>query len=478
MQTLIDNFEAKEKTPHIAISVDMLDTGIDVPEAVNLVFFKLVRSKTKFWQMVGRGTRLCPDLFRPGQHKKFFYIFDYCQNLEFFSQNPDTTDGATAESLSKMLFNLRLELISAIDDNGSLPDRIHETKATYEVITTEEHLRNALAEILQQEVAAMNVNNFVVRPQRKLVEIYSQPEAWKNLTIEKLTELAQGLAGLPSELTDEDEEAKRFDLLMLRLQLALLRSEPGFERLRKQVRLIAGLLEEKSSIPMVAAQMPLIQDIQSDEWWENVTTPILENTRKRLRGLIKLIEKASRKPIYSNFEDEIGAESFVELPGFGADGDFEKFRAKARHFLREHENDVTIHKLRWNMQLTAGDLQNLEQIMLEAGIGSLADFEKAKKESQGLGIFIRSLVGLDREAAKQAFGTFITEVTASANQIEFINLIIDHLTEYGVMAPNLLYESPFTDISPRGPEGVFTSDKVDEIITLLNEIREKAALVN
>ena len=162
---------------------------------------------------------------------------------------------------------------------------------------------------------------------------------------------------MPTELADEDEEAKRFDLLMLRLQLAILRAEPGFDRLRNQVKQIAGLLEEKSSIPMVLAQMTLIQDIQSDEWWENVTTPILENTRKRLRELIKLIEKAGRKPIYSNFEDEIGAESFMELPGFGADADFEKFRAKARHFLKEHENDVTIHKLRWNMQLTPDDLR-------------------------------------------------------------------------------------------------------------------------
>ena len=273
----------------------------------------------------------------------------------------------------------------------------------------------------QQQVASMNMNNFVVLSKRKLVEIYTHPEAWKNLKPENLNELAQEIAGLPTELTDEDEEAKRFDLLMLRLQLALLRTEPGFERLRKQVRQIAGLLEENSSIPMVMAQMPLIQDLQADEWWENVTEPILENTRKRLRSLIKLFEKAGRKPLYANFENEIGTESFIELHGFESEGDFEKFRAKARHFLKEHENDVTIHKLRWNMQLTPEDMRNLEQIMLEDGISTLSGFEKARKESHSLGIFIRSLVGMDREAAKQAFGNFITGVKASANQIEFIN---------------------------------------------------------
>jgi type I restriction enzyme R subunit len=114
-QSLIDNFSAKDKAPHIAISVDMLDTGIDIPEVVNLVFFKLVRSKTKFWQMLGRGTRLCPDLFGPGKHKEFFYVFDYCQNLEYFSQNIPATEGALGESLGKRLFNARLELIGELD---------------------------------------------------------------------------------------------------------------------------------------------------------------------------------------------------------------------------------------------------------------------------------------------------------------------------------------------------------------------------
>jgi type I restriction enzyme R subunit len=109
-QSLIDAFSAKDKAPHIAISVDMLDTGIDVPEVVNLVFFKIVRSRTKFWQMVGRGTRLCRDLFGPGEHKKFFYLFDYCQNLEFFSQNPATEEGSSGESLSTRLFKARVTL--------------------------------------------------------------------------------------------------------------------------------------------------------------------------------------------------------------------------------------------------------------------------------------------------------------------------------------------------------------------------------
>jgi type I restriction enzyme, R subunit len=289
-----------------------------------------------------------------------------------------------------------------------------------------------------------------------------------------LTELAHQVAGLPSPQDPEDEEAKRFDLLMLSLQLALLRTEPGFRRLRDQVKAVAGLMEDHSSIPMVQRELVLIQEIQADEWWQHVTLPMLETVRERLRGLVRLIDKRRRAPIYTNFEDQMGGESEIGLPVFDAPDSFERFRAKARAFLKEHENHITIHKLRTNNALTLSDLDELERMLTSSGVGRTGDLQKAKEESHGLGLFVRSLMGLDREAAKEAFAGFLAGKTLNASQIEFVNLIVDHLTAHGIVDPSLLYESPFTDITPRGPDGLFTSSQLDELLAVLYQVKASA----
>lgn len=476
-QSLIDSFSNKDKAPHLAISIDMLDTGIDIPEVVNLVFFKLVRSKTKFWQMLGRGTRLCPNLFGPGKDKQFFYVFDYCQNLEYFGQSPETVDGALVESLGKRLFKARLEVVTELDERllaGAERNTSKDVGREYEGPRTEAEVRRAVAVLLHNEVAAMNLENFVVRPKRRLVEKYAKHEAWTKLSSDAVAELSHEVAGLPSELEAESEEAKRFDLLILNLQLAVLRSEPSFERLRNQVTKIVGLLEEKAAIPMVREQMALILDVQTEEWWQDVTIPMLESLRRRLRDLVRLIDKQQRKPIYTDFEDEMGAETGVELPGFAPSGDFAKFQAKARAFLRAQLDHLTIRKLRMNKALTATDLSELERMLAESGIGGPEDIRRATEESRGVGLFVRSLVGLDREAAKTALASFLRGKTLTANQIEFVDLIVDHLTEHGVMSASLLYESPFTDLAPRGPDSLFPRPQVDELVTTLEGVTATA----
>jgi type I restriction enzyme, R subunit len=472
-QNLIDNSSIKDKSPHIAISVDMLDTGIDVPEAVNLVFFKLVRSKTKFWQMLGRGTRLAPDLFGPGLDKELFYVFDYCQNLEYFSQDIPATEGSISDSLGKRLFTARLDLIAELD--GRLKPSaefgaVKEPASEYGY----DQVRRDTASLLHQEVSAMNLDNFVVRPRRRLVEQYAEPEAWESLPADARHALAHEVAGLPSELDPENEEAKRFDLLALSLQLSVLRHEPGFARLQERVTKIAGLLEEKAAIPMVREQLPLIQDLQTAEWWQDVTVPILEAMRRRMRSLVQFIDKRQRKPVYTDFEDLMGGEVDVELPGFTPGTDYAKFLAKARAFLRQNLDHMAVEKLRRNKPLTAADLDELERILLESGLGGPEDLKRAADESHGLGLFVRSIVGMDRSAAKDALAGFIAGRTLAANQLEFINLVVDHLTEHGAVDPSRLYESPFTDLTPQGPDALFSATELDELIRTLEEVRVRA----
>lgn len=477
-QTLIDDFSAKDKFPQIAISVDMLDTGIDVPEVVNLVFFKLVRSKTKFWQMVGRGTRLSPHLFGPDQHKQFFYIFDYCQNLEYFSQNPDGSAGSTAESLSQRLFKRRLELIGTLDRKNAeaAGDEItKETPADYETEPkSETEVRGHVARYLHSQVTSMNLDNFLVRARRRSVEKFAKPEAWQKLKDSDIQELADEIAGLPTQMERESEEAKRFDLLLLNLQLSLLNKEPAYERLRQQVVTIAGLLEEKHTIPMVSTQMERIQDVQREEWWQDVTVPMLEVLRRRLRDLVQFIEKAKRKPIYTDFDDLMGDETEVELSGFASGDTFERFRNKARAFLREHLDIDAVRKLRSNEPLSSADLDALERVLTDNKIGKAEYIDQAKQKNESFGVFVRTLVGLDREVAKGLFSEFLTNSTYNANQIEFINLIINQLVDNGIVDVGLLYESPFTDIAPTGPDALFTSEQVNRIMELLDTIRSTA----
>jgi type I restriction enzyme R subunit len=228
-QSLIDDFSVPDKTPHIAISVDMLDTGIDVPDVVNLVFFKIVRSKTKFWQMIGRGTRLRPNLYGPNRHKDQFLIFDFCQNFEFFSQNTDHKDGAVGVSLAQKLFAGRVELSGIIDGiqaqerSEGLETLLGDTKA-----------------MLFDEVSGMSLENFLVRAKRRAVEQFQVRDAWDNLTAEDRHVLVDDVAGLPSAVGDSDISAKQFDYLILKGQLDLLEPSASFANCKEKCITIAA----------------------------------------------------------------------------------------------------------------------------------------------------------------------------------------------------------------------------------------------
>lgn len=457
-QSLIDDFSKKNGAPHIAISVDMLDTGIDVPEVVNLVFFKQVRSTTKFWQMMGRGTRLCSDLFGPGQDKEFFRVFDYCQNLEFFGASPELKEPGAAKSLSERLFAARLDLVRALESAEPPAEGFGAgEQSPYDAgdaAPSEAEIRADALKMLKQMVGGLNPDNFIVRQSRRVVEKWSADQVWSQLGDDERAELLDVIAPLPSAQHLGTEEAKRFDLLMFQLELALLRGSQRFTALKKQLIEIAAALEAQTGIPAIAQQAVLIEEVQSDPWWEGVTVPLLELVRLRLRGLVQHIEKGRKAVVYSDFVDEIGEGVEHELSQVG-EVDFARFKSKARHFLKQHEDHIVLHKLRHARALTATDLAELEKMLVDAGIGDAATIERAREVGHGFGRFVRSLVGLDRQAVNEAFSEFLAPGTATA-------------------APGLLYEPPFTDIAPTGPEHVFDEPRIGKLFSRIKELNESA----
>jgi type I restriction enzyme, R subunit len=460
----------------------MLDTGIDIPEIVNLMFFKPVRSRTKFWQMVGRGTRTCKDLLGPGRDKECFWIFDLCQNLEFFLGQGGAAATAAPETLSTRLFRSRLALIDTIDQKALPPAPGMAITAEANPAADPDHAlrlhRHTLAELLRCHVAACPADNFLVRPHLQLVERFIRHEAWASLSPDDHQALAATLAPLPSAYAeqqgDTDTDARRFDLLLYILQLTLLRGEPRFSRLQQQLRELAAQLEARANIPQVAAELELIRDLLRDEWWQDVTVPMLEEVRRRLRGLIGLIETTAQAPLYTNFADELGELRELDAAALLSRDEFQQFRLRARDFLRAHEDHLTMQRLRRNQPLTPGDLVELQRFLLSHGVGTERAIQRAAEECNGFGLFIRSLVGLDRNAAKELFAEFLADGTHTGTQIRFINEILDELTSRGVMDPARLYDPPFSDLAPSGPEGLFSESDVDNICQLLDLVRLRA----
>jgi type I restriction enzyme R subunit len=263
---------------------------------------------------------------------------------------------------------------------------------------------------------------------------------------------------------------------MLRAQLCVCNAEPGFTRLRDAAREIAAALLTRANIPAVAQQAELLEALAEEAWWTDVTLPMLEHARRRVRGLVKLIDRAAREAVYTDFADELG--EITEIPYSGGDAnpalDMRRFRAKVRDFLRRYEDNLILHKLRRNQPLTDSDLAELERLLVGSGELDEAALRRSVEQAHGLGGFVRSLVGLDREAAKDAMSGFLADTTFNAGQIEFVNLIVEHLTHDGVMGMDALYEPPFTGIAPTGPDVIFPAERMKDLEIVFDDIRARA----
>lgn len=460
-QSLIDDFSIKDKAPHIAISVDMLDTGIDVPEVANLVFFKPVYSKIKFWQMIGRGTRLCPELFGPEQDKQDFRIFDFCFNFDFFREQPEGITSSGSAPLSTRLFRARVQLLGHVNANPELdPDTA---------------LKGSLTDQLYDEVAAMNPENFMVRMHLEAVEKFQQRQTWDQMNDSDREVLTQEIAGLPNDLETDDIESRLFDLKLLRMQLAQPQGDAAtFERHRQRVLEMALLIEEKTTIPAVAAQLEYLNRIQEASFWEAIDLNDLEELRLRLRGLTPFLDKKKRKIVYTDFQDEIirvREQEVVYMPKMTG----VQYEKKVKAYLRNHQDHLVIQRLRTNKPLTDTDLQGLETALAEIGADegeTLLSNLLTRSNAPSLAHFIRSLVGMDRKTAQAAFSSFLNNRSLTPPQIRFIEMVIDQLTAQGIVEASALYEPPFSNLHAGGPDELFQGQEtiIDGIFETLASI--------
>jgi len=254
----------------------------------------------------------------------------------------------------------------------------------------------------------------------------------------------------------------------------VLKSDPVFTKLRDQVKAIASLLEDYPTIPAVKKELALLADLQTDEWWEGVTFQMLEDVRKRVRLLVQFIEKAKKKVVYTDFTDEFGVVAVVPHGQTPPHSNFEQFRKKALSFLKEHQGEAAVRKVHRNWPITLDDMAELQRILVESGVGTEEDFDQAKRQAGSFGLFVRSLVGLDRAAAKEAFGQFLAKQNYNANQITFVDLIISDLAQNGVITAARFYDAPYTNISPTGPQQLFTPEQIEELDQVLENVRQNA----
>ena len=423
-QSAIDEFSDPKKLPQIAISVDMLDTGIDIPEILNLVFFKKVMSKAKFWQMIGRGTRLCPGLL-DGEDKEKFYIFDFCGNFEFFRMNKGKAT-ANMLALQGAIFKLKAQIAFKLQDLD------YQTK---DLIA----FRKTLVEDMVRKVRELNRDNFAVRQHLKYVELYSNTDNYVSLTYENTLTMGEELA--PLIIPDKDEpKAVRFDALLYGIELAYLAGKPYSKArsdLTKKINAVAGV----ANIPEIMAQADFLNKLIHTDYIANAGINEFECIRKNLRELIKYIPKGGPKYTTNFIDDIIGKEI---KPAEIENDDLKNYKMKAEYYVRQNQDQIAIKKLRTNLPLTKADIASLEKV-LWSELGTKADYE-AEYGQKPLGEFVRELVGLDMNAAKEAFADYLNDVNLDSRQIYFVNQIVEYIVHNGMMKDfSVLQEAPFTD---------------------------------
>lgn len=465
-QTIIDDFKVPDKMPIIAVSVDMMDTGIDVPQCVNLIFFKKVRSKAKFWQMIGRGTRLCKGLTCTDQidgeytDKKRFLIFDYCGNFEYFRAHKEGYETKEAKSLTENIFGKQVKLAVMLQESTYAEDEYQEW-------------RSELVGTCYAQVLELNTELIAVKLRMQSVEKFKRPGSFDFISEGDKGELLQQIAPIV-RLDDTDEYAKRFDNFMYGLMISAMAQMPSFQYAQRQLRDIGTLLERKISIPQVKAKLTIIKEVNTDAFWEANNILLFEKVRKELRGLMQfLVEIGSVKnPIITRLTDPIiGEQEGVQLePPY----DFEDYRAKVDRYVNENGNTLAIYKLTHNIPLSVGDYRELERV-LTSELGSKEDYAREFGNTP-FGLLVRKIAKLDHDAAMAAFSQFINDQSLSQKQITFVHKIINHIEQNGYMeSVTILTKPPFD--KPLSFTKLFDRKMQSEIMATINKVKDNAIVV-
>lgn len=427
---LIGEFKTPEKYPQIAVSVDMLDTGIDVPEVLNLVFFKIVKSKIKFEQMIGRGTRLCPDVFGPGKKKEHFYIFDWCGNFDYFSKPVTGITSMAVQSLTERLFSLRLDIAYILQH------------ADHQAIAFDKQLHDDLKQLLHRQVDRIGKERKEARPYLNIIEPFRQKEKWTCLSEVDVLQLKEIGKLIPQDA--DNEAAKKFDVIMLQIMLAHVDGTVRVGQCRQVVVNIAQALEKKATLPAVTAHLDTIRQVQSPLFWEHETLDALEQVRTELRELVKLLEGGKKQKFIIDIEDtyesvESGEDVIIQT----------SYKQRVTDYLARNIQNATLQKIQNLEQLTSADFAELERIFFEE-LGTREEYDELAQGQpyrNNIAAFIRVINGIDRQRALRIYKQFVDGYDLTSEQERYLKNILDYVCTNGDIETKNFLEYPLKSMN-------------------------------
>lgn len=464
--------EEKERLPQIAISVDMMDTGIDAPSCVNLVFYKPVKSYSKFWQMIGRGSRLRPDLFGAGQDKTHFLIFDLCGNFEFFNENPEGIETSSQKSLTEILFGLRLRLAEYLKS-----DQFKENESLQE-------FKIELIDGLFNDISTLDLERFDVKMKLEIVHEFgnNNREIWNHLSKRDVKRIEDELAPVVKPQKEDTDLARYYDKLLFTLITKRLETPNSEEYINSLMVPITKVVEtskkllKKTTIPAVKSKEELIKLPLEEDFWKTQGIVHLEKLRKGVRQLVKYIDPEDQRYVTTDFadyilEDKIKTTIFSETETPEYTSPFQNNVHRLEQLIRENENHITISRIRKGETITKEELQVLEDILFEGGIDKKS-IETELGSQFSLVKFIISLMGLNHDVVDAAFAKFINDYQLNSIQIQFLDTIKKFLTTNGKIEPSKLYDSPFKNYHNMGIDGVFTTQQADVIFKIVEDFNK------